>query len=166
MARLRFDSNGNLEFEGTPQELLVIYNELKQQTSTKVPSKDFPQVISNSSKIPTVMLRAQFVPNDVEQLFERMPSVEQLTFYILGKTKFEHDIVEVEKRFFGKQINSRQYGKVYRELRTRLEAARKSIEASQRGAFERKPTPYRNLPAYVFKKVNATPIDTALPKTS
>jgi hypothetical protein len=166
MAKLRFDLNtGNAEWEGTPQELLEIYDALKQRDEPKhqviisVPQVDDKIPIPDSIRMQITKV------SDEQELSKRMPTKEQLMFYILGKQKFEHDIVEVEKKFFGKQINSRKYGKLYRELRTRLEAARKSIEASNSGAFERKPTPYRNLPSYTFKKINATPIDTTLQKT-
>lgn len=164
MAKLRCNSVNdpilnNLEWVGTPQELLDIYDGLKQRLGNNVQIKTgFSETFD-----PKFIPQAQ---SDMQELSKKMPTVDQLAFYILGKPNFEHDIVDVSKRFFGKQINSRQYGKLYRELRTKLETARKSIEASKRGAFERKPTPYRNLPKYTFKKVNATPLDTTLQKTS
>lgn len=163
LAKMRFNPNtGNFEWEGTKEEVLEIYDEIKKREQNNA-----PQINDNVSVSIPASIKLHFEQrHDMENLSKRMPSVEQLMFYILGKSKFEHDIVEIEKKFFDKQINSRKYGKLYRELRTRLETARKSIEVSNSGAFVRKSTPYRNLPAYTFKKINATPIDTTLEKTS
>jgi hypothetical protein len=167
MAKMRCDSVkdailNSIEWTGTPQELLAIYDGLKERLSNNV------QIKTGISE----KFEPRFVPqffqsqSDIQELSKKMPSVDQLITYIFEKPRFEHDIVEVEKKFFDKQLNTRIYPKLYRELRAKLDVARKSIEESQRGAFERKPTRHRNLPFYTFKKVNATPIDTTLQKPS
>lgn len=171
MAKLRCNSVNDpilnqLEWEGTPQELLTIYDGLRQRFGNTL---QIGNIISRHYDIsPKSTDRSTHImfQSDYPELAKKMPTVEQLILYILGKPRFEHDIVDIGKKFFDRQINSRKYKKLYRELRTKLELARKSIEASQGGAFERKPTPNRNLPSYTFKKINATSLDTSLQKAS
>ena len=170
MAKLRQDpKTGCFEFEGTPQELLSIYDELRQRT------KENPQAIQIVDTVPrkfdpSVPMRAS--PNlgarmlEYEQLSKRMPTVDQLTAYILCKPNFEHDILDVETKFFEKQIKSRKYGRLYRELRAKLENARKSIEISQHGAFERRSARPRNLQVYSFKPINSVLFGQPSQKTS
>lgn len=178
MAKLRCNSTNDsvlnqLEWEGTPQELLAIYDGLKERLGNALRKEDIvphqydprPKSITEP-RLRSITELVFGLPNDYSELAKKMPSVDQLIEYILGKPRFEHDIVDIGKKFFGKQVNSRQYEKLYRELRTKLEFARKSIEASQGGAFERKPTPSRNLPAYTFKKINATSLDISSQKIS
>lgn len=165
MAKLRCNSVNdpilnNLEWIGTPQELLDIYDGLKQRLGNNL------QIQSNIPEAFEPKNMRHFLQNDTQELSKKMPTVDQLAVYILGKPRFQHDIVDVSMKFFGKQLKSREYGRLYRQLRIRLDDARKRIEALQRGAFERRPTPDRNLPEYIFKKVNATPLDTTLQKTS
>jgi hypothetical protein len=161
MAKMRFDpSTGNAEWEGTPQELLLIYESLKQRfgNTPRIENPTSPQRDPVPKHIPPYC--------DYAELAKKMPTIEQLMTYILSKPRFEHDILDVGVKFFGKPIKSRQYGKLYRELRTKLELVRKAIEVSQRGAFEQRPAPNRNLRIYTFKQVNATPLGLAPQKTS
>lgn len=155
MAKVRYNSAkdpilGHFEWEGTPQELLEIYDGLKQRLGNAIQTRNNVPRRYNLSQKP--------IPSDYSELAQKMPSVEQLRTYILGKPKFEHDIVNVAKRFFGKPVKSREYGRLYRQLRNRLETARKQIEAFEGGAFEQKSTPTRNLKAYTFRRVKATPL--------
>jgi hypothetical protein len=163
MAKLRFDSVNepmlkNSEWEGTPQELLSIYDGLKQrfgnttQIGNNVPRQYDPT--------PLTFVRHAHAPPycDYPELAKKIPTVEQLESYILSKPKFEHDIIDVARKFFGKPIKSREYGKLYRELSAKLDKARKLIEASEHGAFERRSTRPRNLQVYAFRPVSATPI--------
>jgi len=162
MAKLRQDpKTGCFEWEGTPQELLSIYAELKQhiektvQIMDTIPHKFDPPIPIHTS-----------LNTEYQQLSKKMPTVDQLMIYILSKPKFEHDIVDVGLKFFGKPIKSRKYGKLYRELRAKLENARKQIEVGQHGAFERKSTHPRNLQRYTFRSVSATPLGIQPEKTS
>jgi len=163
MAKLRYDSvTGKIEYEGTPEELLSIYDGLKQR-EIAAKSKETP---SSHQEIP-IRDWLQSKTAEQKELEAKMPTVKEIIEYILSKPKYEHDIVDVSKKFFnGKQIKARQYGKLYRTLRAKLELARQGIEASEGGAFERRRSPYRNLQIYTFKKVNATPLDTTSQKTS
>jgi hypothetical protein len=156
MAKLRIDSvSGTCEFEGTPQELLIIYDGLKQrlgntiQIGNAVPSRyDVPRK--------AVVGRINFgLPADYSELAQKMPTVEQLVLYILGKPRFQHDVIDIELSFFKKQVNSRKYGRLYRELRTKLELARKAIEVREHGAFERRSAHPRNLQVYTFKPITS-----------
>jgi hypothetical protein len=155
MARLRQDPKGNFEWEGTPQELLSIYDELKQRTEKTIQITDTVlHKFEPSNAIHTpIDLSSRLL--EYQQLNEKMPTIDQLTVYILSKPNFEHDILDVETHFFKKQIKSRKYGRLYRELRARLENARKSIEASKHGAFERRSARPRNLKVYTFKPINS-----------
>jgi hypothetical protein len=171
MAKMRCNSVNNpllnqLEWEGTPQELLAIYDGLKQRANDNLQlgiTITPKTTIVSSGTFASGKIR--FKPSDEQELSSKMPTVDQLVSYILGKPRFEHDIVEVGKKFFGKQLKSRDYKKLYRQLRMNLETARKSIEVSQQGAFERKRTPDRNLPAYIFKRIHASPFDAAFNKS-
>ena len=170
MAKLRYGSANDpllkdFEWEGTPQELLEIYDGLKERLgNTLQVENSIPRQYNLPQK--PIIRPANRMRSDYSELAKKMPSVEQLMVYILGKPKFEHDIIDVGMKFFGKPIKSREYGRLYRHLRSRLDEARKRIEASEHGAFERKPTPNRNLPAYTFKKISATSLDMSLQKTS
>jgi hypothetical protein len=151
MAKMRYDSANNaFEFEGTPQELLSVYDGLKQRKTLS--DKEIKRVHER------ILTQATRQAEHVE-LESKMPTSEQLVSYILSKPKFEHDIVEVGIKFFGKAIKSRKYGKLYRELRDKLEKTRKLIEADQHGAFERRSGRPRNLQVYTFRSVSATPLE-------
>jgi hypothetical protein len=153
MAKLRQDpKTGCFEWEGTPQELLSIYDELKQRLGNTI---QIGNTIPHKYDIPPKHIALQC---DYSELAQKMPNTGQLVTYILSKPKFEHDIIDVELKFFGKQIKSREHGRLYRELRAKLESARKMIETSQHGAFERRTTRPRNLQVYTFRSVNATPL--------
>ena len=165
MAKLRYVSANdsilrNFEWEGEPQELLAIYDGLKKrlgnslQIDNTIPHKYDPQPKSVSGHLSF----RSVVPQDYSEISKKMPTLDQLTEYILTKQKFEHDIIDVGLKFFNKPIRSRQYGRLYRELRAKLENARRSIEASQHGAFERRSARPRNLQVYTFRPVNATPL--------
>jgi hypothetical protein len=167
MAKLRFDPvTGKSEWEGTPQELLAVYDELKKRLGNTIQTENNEQSQSE--------LRFRFIPNhlkftppcDYSELVQKMPTIDQLVRYILGKPKFEHDIVDISMKFFGKQIKSREYGKLYRQLRIRLENARKQIEVHEHGAFERRSGRPRNLKIYTFKRINAMPLGIQPEKTS
>ena len=165
MAKLRQDpKTGCFEFEGTPQELLSIYDELKQRKEKTIQIADtVPHKFDPPGTIPPApSLRLL----ECELLKINMPTVDQLTTYILSKPKFEHDILDVETHFFKKQIKSRKYGRLYRELRTKLENARKSIEVSKHGAFERRSSRPRNLQVYTFKPINSVWLGEPSQKTS
>lgn len=154
MAKLRVYSKedpmlGYSEWIGTPQELLEIYDGLKQRLGDTLQTQP-PQ--KATIQLPNRM------PSDYSEMTEKMPTVKQLITYILEKPRFEHDIVDVGKKFFGKPVKSREYGRLYRQLKARLETARKEIEAIQRGAFERRSTHPRNLKVYTFRRVNAVPL--------
>ncbi len=164
MAKMRYDSVsdpilGHFEWEGTPQELLVIYDGLKQrfgntlQIGNSVPRQYDPTPKYIVAKGPMVLKAPAILKSDYSELAELMPTVEQLIAYILSKPKFEHDIVDVGMKFFHKPLKSRKYGRLYRQLKAKLENARKQIEATQRGAFERRSTPARNLQIYTFKPI-------------
>lgn len=165
MAKFRIDSIiGHLEFEGTDQEILTIYDGLIKRHNASNPSNHIQIVNTVSHKYDPPK---HFVLQcDYSELAKKMPTVDQITTYIMCKPKFEHDIVDVGKKFFDKPINSRQYGKLYRELRMKLENARKQIETTQHGAFERRSAPQRNLQIYSFRSVNATPLGLQPQKTS
>jgi hypothetical protein len=160
MAKLRCNSINDpllrhLEFEGTPQELLTIYDGLKQRQGNTLQignnvEHQFDPTPKSIVRHPHIILNSE-----CSELTKKMPMLDQLVIYILGKPKFEHDIIDVEMQFFGKQIKSRQYGRLYRELRAKLENARKTIESSQHGAFERRSTHPRNLQRYSFKPMNS-----------
>lgn len=172
MAKLRQDpKTGCFEFEGTPQELLSIYDTLKRGTEKTVPLEGTiphgiepqrPTTVISTTALSSIASRMR----ELQQLDARMPTVDQLITYILSKPKFEHDILDVETHFFEKQVNSRKYGRLYRELRTKLENARKSIEASQHGAFERRSARPRNLQVYAFKPINSVLFGQPPQKTS
>jgi hypothetical protein len=161
MARMRYDpKTGNFEWEGTAQELLEIYDGLKQRSSNTLQiGNSIPRRYDIPRKLVTSKIR--LLPSDYDELEKKMPTVEELVAYVLSKPKYEHDIVDIGKKFFGKQINSRKYGKLYRDLSANLDRARKSIEATQRGAFEQRPAPNRNLRIFSFKQVNATLLGTS-----
>ena len=162
MAKLRVFPNGVTEFEGTDQELLAIYDGLLKKRQT-----DQIQIVDQVPHKfdPPPPTHRQFAL-EVQELRKSMPTIDQLITYLLSKPKFEHDILDVETHFFTKQINSRKYGRLYRELRTKLENARKSIEVSQHGAFERRSARPRNLQVYSFRPVNATLLGIQPEKTS
>jgi len=160
MAKLRYDSVNNptlrdFVWEGTPEELLSIYDGLKQRLGNTIQIENNIPRKYDVAPIHNIKLRC-----DYTELAKKMPTIDQLAIYILSKPKFEHDIVDVATNFFGKQIKSREYGRLYRQLRTRLENARKLIEVNQHGAFERRTTHPRNLQRYTFRPVNAMPLGT------
>lgn len=166
MAKLRCDSiNGHFEWEGTPQELLEIYDGLKQRLGNTIQIEN--SVPRQYDPTPPFVRHAHVLPHcDYSELAKKMPTVAQLTAYILSKPKFEHDIADVGLQFFGRQIKSREYGKLYRELRAKLDMARKAIEVSQHGAFDRRSTHPRNLQVYTFRSVSAMPLGIQPEKTS
>lgn len=165
MAKLRCDSVlepilGHLEWEGSPQELLSVYDGLKQRLGNTLQiGNNIPQEYDPTPK--HIVLHC-----DYSELAKKMPTVDQLIEYILTKPKFEHDIADIGVRFFGKQVRSREYGKLYRQLRAKLEIARRRIEADQHGAFERRTTRPRNLHVYAFRSVNAPLLGIQPQKTS
>ncbi|MCJ7635371.1 hypothetical protein MUP77_23655 [Candidatus Bathyarchaeota archaeon] len=164
MAKLRCDSAsepvlGHFEWEGTPQELLAIYDGLKQRLGDTIQ-------IGNNVPRQYDIPRHTTLHCDYPELAKKMPTVGQLVNYILSKPKFEHDIADVGLQFFGRQVKSREYGKLYRGLRAKLDMARKAIEVSQHGAFERRSTRPRNLQVYTFRSVSATPLGIQPEKTS
>jgi hypothetical protein len=167
MAKLRYDSvNGKAEFEGSPEEILAIFDGLKQR---EIAGERIKTIVVNGKRYRATHPHdteghTLLQPETIEQreLEAKMPTIKELFEYILSKPKYEHDIIDVSKKFFGKQIKAREHGKLYRKLKARLELTRKGMEASQRGAFERRRSPYRNLQIYTFKKVNATPLSTTL----
>jgi hypothetical protein len=164
MAKLRCNSVNDpilnqIEWEGTPQELLSIYDGLKQRLGNTIQLSSPITIKYDVTRRPTIgQLRTQVrivPPDDYADLAQKMPTVDQLMLYILGKPKFQHDIVDIELNFFKKQINSRKYGRLYRELRNKLEMARKNIESTQHGAFERRSTRPRNLQVYTFRQMSS-----------
>jgi len=163
MAKLRYDSIndpilGHFEWEGTPQELLSVYDGLKQRLGNTLQIGNSVPRQYDPTPRPIIRHAHPVLQCDYSELVKKMPTVSQLVTYILSKPKFEHDIADVGLQFFGRQIKSREYGKLYRALRAKLDMARKAIEASQHGAFERRSTHPRNLQVYTFRSVSVMPL--------
>jgi hypothetical protein len=156
MAKLRYD---HIEFEGTPQELLSIFDGLKQRGIVTSSDSDVKTLIYNGIRYrassPEKRRTTLEKITESQNLEARMPTEDQLVEYIVSKPRYEHDIVDVAKRFFGKQIKSREHQRLYRQLHQELVRARARIEIEKRGAFEQHSTSAKNLKVYSFRPVNA-----------
>jgi hypothetical protein len=162
MAKVRYDSEvdsilGHFEWEGTPQELLEIYDGLKKRLDNNLQlANSVTRVYDPSPRL--IIKGIHTITAESAELAKKMPTIEQLITYIASKQKFEHDVIEIENKFFERQIKSREHGRTYRELRKRLELARKAMEIKYHGAFERRSGRPRNLQIYSFRLVNAAPL--------
>jgi len=123
------------EAEGTEEEIISLYDRL-------------------SAHIEEVKMAASDAAASLEKSSHNLPTVEQLVSFILGKSRYEHDIVEIEDHFLMKRITSRDSPNLYRKLALDLQKARKVIEAQKQGAFEQQATTKKNLKKYVFKPLS------------
>ncbi|WP_309492655.1 hypothetical protein [Candidatus Hecatella orcuttiae] len=76
-------------------------------------------------------------PSEEIDLKEKIPQQKNLILYITSKPNFEHNIFEIQERFFGQRFDSRgSQAKKYNALYRRLVRAREKIEEEYGGRFE------------------------------
>lgn len=138
MAKLTFEVKGKpVTVEGTEEEVISLYERLtEREIQTEVEARQNAEKAVENKPI------------------GNMPSVEQLTKYILTKSNYEHDIIEIQDRFLAQRITSRGNPSQYRKLSNDLQKARKVIEVQRQGAFEAHTTTARNLKKYIFKPLS------------
>ena len=127
------------EFEGEKAEILEIYRELTQITPAVHVTEHRRKTLEGKRVMPNV----------------KLPSDSDLIEYILSRPKYSHDIVEIQKCFFGVRMSSRANPSLYRRLANQLHRVRKSIEQTEKGEFETITGKAKNLKRYVFHPISS-----------
>lgn len=91
MAKMRVLPNGVTEFEGTPEEVALIYSEINRLKTVPVTSY-IPKPESAVTHLPSRKW------GDAE-LEMKMPTVQALVDYILSRDKYEHDVIGTSMKF-------------------------------------------------------------------
>ena len=131
MAKLKIllDDLGNLEVEGTPEELSVFlktYNTPLEPTSNIVLTQKVETHTTESSENDS--------SEDIEQV--SLPKVSEIVDYILTKPYFEHHTKELQNEFLGRGVKARDEPRLYGHFNRIINNAKKHIEADYNGSWE------------------------------
>lgn len=153
MAKLKIllDDIGNLEVEGTPEELSIFLKTYK--TPLKTTSN---VVLTQKVETHTVESSQNDSSEDIEQM--SLPKVSEVVDYILTKPYFEHHTKELQNEFLGRGVKARDEPSLYGLFDRIIKNAKKHIEADHSGSWE----VFKTLPlegrthvkVYRFKKNN------------
>ena len=152
MAKLKIllDDIGNLEVEGTPEELS---NFLKTYKTPLVKKNNV--VLTQEVETPTIESSHKGSSDDIEQI--SLPTVSEIVDYILTKPDFEYHTKELQVEFLGRKIKYREYPGLYGRFDRIIKSAKKHIEADHDGSWVTKTLPLEgktHVNLYRFKKYN------------
>jgi len=82
-----------------------------------------------------------------------LPPDEAVISYITSKPQFEHHLLEIQRKFFGRVFSSRgKDQRMYHRTARHLRLIRDAIEMRYNGKFKEKPAGIRNLKCFTFVK--------------
>jgi len=130
MPKMRYKTRDGIEFEfeGEEEEILRLYQRVVTMVGQPVSSK-----------------------TEIED--PELPSDKEVIQYIISKPNFEHDIFDVQERFFGKRFTSRdkETRRMYHRIHRQLRGVRETIEKQVKGKFV-STTGDKGVKRYTFKK--------------
>jgi len=153
MGTLKF-RKGEIEFEysGEPEDIKRLIEGLTH------PQSQIAEHAIHSSAGGHKELEAAEQPlffQEKNRLLVDLPSSDEIKKYILSHPDFAHDIMDVQRHFFGRTFKARgETQLMYHRTNKQLREVRAQIEREQNGYFAPFPIE-KNLIKYIFKKNTA-----------
>ena len=132
--KIQLDDIGNLEIEGTPEELSKFIKTYKTPPETE--SNVF---LTEKVETPIVeKTKAESSQNDGNETIELtpLPKVSEIINYILAKPYFEHHTKELQLEFLGRGVKAREEPRLYGLFDRIIKNAKKHIIAEHNGSWE------------------------------
>lgn len=150
MGSLKFRIKGvEFQYDGEPEELMAFINrflseneESHEYVAPKFPRKEKAKM----ENIEPIKIANLPLPNDAD-----------IVKYITSKPNFTHDLLEIQRKFYGKIFSSRgKEQRMYHKTARQLRAIREIIERQYKGEFIDEPAGQRNLKRFSFKATQPT----------
>lgn len=142
--KLKLDDLGNLEMDGSVEELATFVKTLRVQplTETKSISTEEIKISADEEKekkrIESILEKGIEEGIKIAEIAELtpLPAVNDVISYIVSKPHFEHHTKELQEKFLGKGIKYRDNHSLYGRFDMLIRNAKKKIEKQHNGVWE------------------------------